>query len=201
MKEQHRCSLCPRYYPNLTRHYRDTEKIPYNEIQNYVPYKLRPRKGTLDEVGRPQWTPRNMSLARKTPVKSSSSSQAKSPATVPAKSPASARAKSPATVPAKAPEKVPGKKVKDFNPPMATRGRRGQPVEVVDLDDEEEDVEEAEDVQEAGEVEGDEDEADEEVRRTNSGNFSRILLLFICLVLDLKFRFRLSYSYNVFVCV
>ena len=184
MKEQHRCSLCPRYYPNLTRHYRDKEKIPYHEIQQYVPYKLRPRKGTVDEAGRPQWAPLNASLSKtfvkgtsfvkgpsKTPVKSPGASRAKSPATVSAKGPASAPAKSPATAPSKGPEKVPGKKVKDFNPPMATRGRRGQPVEVVDLDDEEEDAEEVEDVQEAGEVEGTEDEADEEVRRTNSGKY------------------------------
>ena len=68
VKLQHKCVLCDGCFPNLTRHIRDTEGIPYAEIQKYVPYKMRPRKGTLDEAGRPQWHPKSHS-PDKTPKK------------------------------------------------------------------------------------------------------------------------------------
>ena len=53
MKDQHECVRCHGHYSNLTRHLVEKEGIRYSEVQNYVPYKLRPRKGTKDESGQP----------------------------------------------------------------------------------------------------------------------------------------------------
>ena len=99
VKLQHKCVLCDGCFPNLTRHIRDTEGIPYAEIQKYVPYKMRPRKGTLDEAGRPQWRPKSHS-PDKTPKKLDQTPK-KAPETIPVR-------KTPASV---------------VTPPMVTRGR------------------------------------------------------------------------------
>jgi hypothetical protein len=40
-KKQHRCVLCNKWLPNLTRHLLEVEEIPRDELQKYVPYKLR----------------------------------------------------------------------------------------------------------------------------------------------------------------
>ena len=129
----------------------------------------------MDEDGKPQWNPTTESPA-KTPAKSSSSTSGKTPAKAAAKTPA----RSSSTVPAKVPEKVLGEKVKDFNPPMATRGRSGQAVEVVDLDDEDS-----------------EEEVNEEVRRTSSGKFGWIFLLFKFYYCNLKGGILLSWLCNI----
>jgi hypothetical protein len=121
--------MCPGYYPNLTRHYLITERVPYNEIQKYVSYKLRPRKGTVDELGRSLWRPSSGSpseAAGKTPDKKGKTS-----------------AKTPAKTSGKTPVKVPIKKEPETGHPMTTRGKgsgrssSSREVEVIDLDDEE----------------------------------------------------------------
>ena len=75
MKDLHECVRCRGHYSNLTRHLVETEGIPYSEVQNYVPYKLRPRKGTKDESGQPVRLVESRSPVR-TPKK---------PVTIPAK--------------------------------------------------------------------------------------------------------------------
>ena len=44
VKRQHKCTLCKGHFPNLTRHLVGTENIPYDEVQKYLPFKLRPRR-------------------------------------------------------------------------------------------------------------------------------------------------------------
>ena len=70
MKDQHECVRCHGHYSNLTRHLVETEGIPYAEVQNYVSYKLRPRKGTKDESGQPVRGVGSRSPAKKAPAAS-----------------------------------------------------------------------------------------------------------------------------------